>query len=87
MFLEYVELDADLSFSKDDFEDKVTLDHILSVISKIPVSLGRMLKLALIEGKDYEGIAQAENISVGAVRTRMHRAKIEYHKAEKIYGE
>lgn len=85
-FLEYVEMDGDLVFSENDFDKKLDLDHILSIVSKIPVALGRMLTLTLLEGKSYEDIAEIEKLSPGAVRTRMHRAKSEFEKASKLYA-
>ncbi len=85
-FLEYVADDADLVFMGDEQEKKLDLDYVLSIISKIPVTLARVMKLNVVEGKTYEDIAEIEGISVGAVRTRMHRAKSEYQKAQNIYA-
>ncbi len=55
-------------------------DQFLSVISKIPNAFARILTLSVIHGKSQEDIAEIEDISVGAVRTRLHRAKTEYEK-------
>jgi RNA polymerase sigma-70 factor (ECF subfamily) len=86
LFVQYVEDDAELVHVSDEAEKKLNLDYVLSIISKIPVALGRIMKLNLIEGKTYEDIAEVEGISVGAVRTRMHRAKLEFKNAENIYA-
>jgi len=50
-------------------------EYITSLIDKLPETFARILRLYVIDGKDYAQIAKAENISVGAVKTRMHRAK------------
>lgn len=59
------------------YEQKLDTDYVLSVISKLPVMLGRVLKLYTIEGKSQKDIAKLEGISLGAVRARIHRAKKE----------
>jgi len=56
-------------------------EYITSLIDKLPETFARILRLYVIDGKDYAAIAQAENLSVGAVKTRMHRAKAELKKA------
>jgi RNA polymerase sigma-70 factor, ECF subfamily len=85
-FLEYVEHDADLVFAENEFEKKFDLDQIMSVISKLPVALARMLTLTLLEGKTYEDIALVEKMTPGAVRTRIHRAKREFEKIVNQYA-
>ena len=60
-------------------------EYTLSLIDKLPETFARILRLYVIDGKDYAAIAAAENLSVGAVKTRMHRAKAQLKKlAEKI---
>ena len=59
------------------YEQKLDTDYILSMISKLPVILGRVLKLYSVEGKPQKEIAKIEGISLGAVRARIHRAKRE----------
>lgn len=74
---------AELVPSKDDintFEQKLDTDHVLSLISKLPVILGRVLRLYSVEGKPQKQIAKIEGISLGAVRARIHRAKKELKK-------
>jgi RNA polymerase sigma-70 factor, ECF subfamily len=85
-FLEYVENDADLVFMENDFEKKVELDQIMSALSKIPVAFARLITLTLIEGKTYEDIGHIEHMTPGAVRTRMHRAKLELQKVLQHYA-
>jgi len=57
-------------------------DHIASVISLMPTSLGRMLKLHFLEDRSHKEIAEMEHTSVGAIKTRIHRAKKEFKKIE-----
>jgi RNA polymerase sigma-70 factor, ECF subfamily len=85
-FRDYIELDADLVFVESEFEKKFEIDQIVSVISKLPVALARMLSYVIFEGKTYSDIAKIENISQGAVRTRIHRAKNEFEKALEQYA-
>ena len=60
-------------------------EYMISLIDRLPETFARILRLYVIDGKDYSQIASAENISVGAVKTRMHRAKAQLKKvAEKI---
>ena len=49
--------------------------YITTLIDKLPETFARILRLYVIDGKDYAAIAKAENLTVGAVKTRMHRAK------------
>ncbi|MBI2475670.1 MAG: RNA polymerase sigma factor [Candidatus Taylorbacteria bacterium] len=62
------------------FEQKLDTDYVLSLISKLPVILGRVLRLYSVEGKAQKEIAKMEGISLGAVRARIHRAKKEIKK-------
>lgn len=64
----------------DSFEQKLDTDYVLSLISKLPVLLGRVLRLWSVEGKSQKDIAKIEGISLGAVRARIHRAKKEIKK-------
>ncbi|HUY05288.1 MAG TPA: RNA polymerase sigma factor [Candidatus Paceibacterota bacterium] len=56
-------------------EDLSIRDEVISALSKIPETAARLLRLQFIEGKTQEEIAQAENLSIPAVKTRVHRAK------------
>lgn len=64
----------------DSFEQKLDTDYVMSLISKLPVILGRALRLWSVEGKSQKDIAKIEGISLGAVRARIHRAKKEIKK-------
>lgn len=60
------------------FEKKVLLDEVASVLSRMPAPMARALTLFFVEGKSQEEIAKTEGLSVGAIKTRVHRAKAEF---------
>jgi RNA polymerase sigma factor (sigma-70 family) len=62
------------------FEKKELQDLVASVLSRMPEPMSRALSLFFIEGKTQEEIAKTEGLSVGAVKTRVHRAKKEFKK-------
>lgn len=62
------------------FEKKELQDLVASVLSRMPAPMARALSSFLIDGKTQEEIAEQEGLSVGAVKTRVHRAKKEFKK-------
>lgn len=60
------------------FEKKELADVVASVLVRMPLPMARALSLFFIEGKTQEEIATIEGLSVGAVKTRVHRAKAEF---------
>jgi RNA polymerase sigma-70 factor (ECF subfamily) len=56
-------------------EDLSIRDEVVNALAKIPETAARLLRLQFIEGKTQEEIATSENLSVPAVKTRVHRAK------------
>ena len=56
-------------------EARFDRDTILSLLSKLPVTLARVIELHFLEGKPQREVAKAVGISEGAVRARVHRAK------------
>lgn len=50
--------------------------YLHSLIDRLPETFARVLRLYAVGGKKYAEIAEAEGITVGAVKTRMHRAKL-----------
>jgi len=60
------------------FEKKELVDLVASVLSRMPSPMAKALSSFFIDGKTQEEIAEAENLSVGAVKTRVHRAKAEF---------
>ncbi len=62
------------------FEKREVQDLVASVLSRMPQPMARALSAFFIEGQTQEEIAKAEGLSVGAVKTRVHRAKAEFKK-------
>lgn len=60
------------------FEKKELVDLVASVLTRMPAPMARALSSFFIDGKTQEEIAAEENLSVGAVKTRVHRAKAEF---------
>lgn len=56
-------------------EDLSLRSEVLAVLSKIPETAAKMLRLQFIEGKTQEEISESEHLSIPAVKTRVHRAK------------
>lgn len=56
-------------------EDLSIRNEVLGALAKVPEAAARILRLQFIEGKTHEEIAQSEELSVPAVKTRVHRAK------------
>lgn len=65
------------------FEKKELEDLVASVLTRMPDILARALTSFFIEGKPQEEIAQEEGLSVGAIKTRVHRAKKEFSRIYK----
>ncbi len=65
------------------FEKKELADEIASVLSRMPASFAQALNAFFIEGKSQEEIAKDEGVSVGAIKTRVHRAKAEFKRIYK----
>jgi RNA polymerase sigma factor (sigma-70 family) len=64
------------------FEKKELEDEVSSVLVKMPPMFANVLTAFFIEGKPQEQIATEEGVSVGAIKTRVHRAKREF---ERLY--
>ncbi len=62
------------------FEKLDAREYLISVLSKMPQHLSRILSLHFLDGKPQKEIAKEEGMSVGAVKTRIHRAKKEFKK-------
>jgi len=60
------------------FEKKELQDLITSVVTRMSPLFARALTGFFLEGKTQEELAQQEGVSVGAVKTRVHRAKREF---------
>ena len=64
------------------FEKQEVSEYVISILSRIPEHLSRVLYLHVIEGRPQEEVARIEDISVGAVKTRVHRAKKAFKKID-----
>lgn len=62
------------------FEKKELADLVASVLSRMPAPMARALSSFFIDGKTQEEMAREESVSVGAVKTRVHRAKAEFRR-------
>jgi RNA polymerase sigma-70 factor (ECF subfamily) len=75
---EIMELFPDKSLRQ--FEKTEAMDEVASILSRMPVPFARALNLFFIEGKTQEEMAAVEGVSLGAIKTRVHRAKKEFKK-------
>lgn len=64
----------DINLSEEQ-DKKLSLDYILSILSRLPETLQRTANLYFIKGKNHHEIALSENATEGTIRTRIHRAK------------
>lgn len=62
------------------FEKKELTDHVASVLTRMPDVFARALAAFFLEGKTQEEMAKQEGVSVGAIKTRVHRAKEEFRR-------
>lgn len=60
-------------------------DYVLFVFSKMPESLARVLELHFLQDLPQFEIALEEGVSVGAIKTRVHRAKAEFRSLAEQY--
>ena len=56
-------------------EDLSIRNEVLAALAKLPETAAKILRLQFIDGKSQEEIAESENLSIPAVKTRVHRAK------------
>ncbi|MDP2655070.1 MAG: RNA polymerase sigma factor, partial [bacterium] len=56
-------------------EDLSVRNEVITALAKLPETAAKILRLQFIEGKSQEEIAKAEQLSIPAVKTRVHRAK------------
>lgn len=62
-------------------EDLSIRSEVLAALARIPEAAAKILRLQFIEGKTQEEIAVSEDLSIAAVKTRVHRAKKDFKKA------
>jgi RNA polymerase sigma-70 factor (ECF subfamily) len=75
-----VELDEAVDYSHEEAEEESDVERFLLVLSKIPRSCAKLLRL-IMEGKSYKDISQLEGISENTLRVKIHRAKASFKKA------
>ncbi len=56
-------------------EDLSIRNEVIAGLARLPETAARILRLQFIEGKSQEEIAASEDLSIPAVKTRIHRAK------------
>ncbi len=56
-------------------EDLSIRNEVITALAKLPETAAKVLRLQFIEGKSQEEIAASEDLSIPAVKTRVHRAK------------
>ena len=59
-------------------------NYIASVLGRMPENLAHVLSEFFLKGKSQEEIAQNENLSVGAVKVRIYRAKEMFREISKL---
>ena len=62
------------------FERQEETDYVVSVMEKMSETSFMVLWMYFFEGKSHKEIANEKDITVGAVKARMHRAKKEFRK-------
>jgi RNA polymerase sigma-70 factor (ECF subfamily) len=77
-FSTLIDEDLEAVLSHDDSGErgqKLDRDYLESLFSELPDTFSRILRLYVIDNKDYGEIAKIENVTEGAIKTRMHRAR------------
>jgi RNA polymerase sigma-70 factor, ECF subfamily len=69
------------------FEKKELTDLIASVLVRMSPLFAKALSAFFIEGKSQEEMAESEGVSVGAIKTRVHRAKREFRKIYELVNQ
>ena len=79
-YLEQDAYEALPDVSSDIRAEREMRDYVLSLITRMPHALGRVLRLHFLEDRSQKEIADMEGVSITAVKTRIHRAKKEFRK-------
>lgn len=61
-------------------------DYVVSVLAKMPEQLSRVLELHFLRDVPQQTIAENEGVSVGAIKTRVHRAKAQFRLVAQEYS-
>lgn len=74
-----------LSDERASFVEELSIkSEVLAVLARLPEAAARILRLQFVDGKNQEEVAALEQLSISAVKTRVHRAKKLF---KKIYDE
>ena len=57
------------------FERHELLEYVVSILARMPDALSGVLRSHLLDGMPQKDIAKREGVSVGTIKTRVHRAK------------
>lgn len=79
------ELEGILPDKNSAFEKYTLSEYILSITSKMPDSLGKVLEDYFIKGIPQKELAEQENVSISAIKTRVHRAKKAFKKIDLLH--
>lgn len=82
-FFSVLDEDMEAVLPHDDSEEraqKLDRDYLESMFARLPETFAKVLRLYVIESKDYKQIARVEGVTEGAIKTRMHRAREEMRK-------
>lgn len=60
-------------------------DVVFSIFAKMPETLSRVLDRHFLQQIPQQVIAEEEGVTVGAIKTRVHRAKAEFRKLQEQY--
>lgn len=63
------------------FEDMEVYDYVVQTLERIPETLRKALEMHFLKGLSQQEIADEEGTSVGAIKTRVHRAKEAFREA------
>ena len=61
-------------------ESRLSYDAFLAVVSRLPVQFSALLQKLVVLGRSPADVASEEGVSVGAIRTRLHRARKAFEK-------
>lgn len=77
-FSTLIDEDLEAVLPHDDKGERASMldrDYLESLFAELPETFARILRLYVVDNKDYREIAMIENVSEGAIKTRMHRAR------------
>ena len=79
-FFSALDEDMEAVLPHDDVDEKaqkLDRDYLESMFARLPETFARIMRLYVVDQKDYKEIAEVEVVTEGAIKTRMHRARAE----------